>query len=670
MNISSNPKKYSPALRFFALTLQFYSAKAYNYVRKTFNKCLPHPSTIQKWFRSLDASPGFTEEALRALKIKSQEAKEANKEVLCSLIVDEIAIRWHVEWDGNKFSGYVDYGTSVENDELPVAKEALTFMLNCINGNWKIPIAYFLIDGLNANERANLIKKALSLASESNVRIVSLTFDGTSTNLATVKVLGAKIEIHNLKPYFDHPTSGNKVVIFPDPSHMIKLIRNALASFGSVWHPDGYVDWNYIIKLEKLQSEEGLLLGTKLKKRHIEWQREKMKVKLATQALSASVADAIEYLNLDLQHPDFKNSEATVKFLRLFNNLFDIMNSKNLLSKGYKTPLQSSNEAFLSHFLEEAEIYIENLKTSPAGIPILECNRKTGFLGFLICISSVCELYKEVVKCPNPKMSFLLTYKLSQDHLEMFFSAIRSLGGYNNNPTAKQFQAAYKRLLSHHQIMTCDSANCIILDDTTILNVSSAVNYHAIKINKDNASTSFEDKIIDTAADEPVILNKFICDVTSYIAGFVAKKLLNTFHCTDCVLSIISKENTSDLISRKNRGGLTNPSKDLIKICQIAETQFRIFQACGKIKENNVLNKLVSNCLREVPSKAPNIFSSIVVHSFDQFPMENHRILLLKSIIFEFCKIRLNHLAKTLTEQFQKNKCRSKYTKLTLFKGQ
>ncbi|KAM7307465.1 THAP domain-containing protein 1-like [Ixodes scapularis] len=48
-----NREKYSPALRMFALTLQFYSTKAYNYVRETFECALPHPSTLTKWYSSL-----------------------------------------------------------------------------------------------------------------------------------------------------------------------------------------------------------------------------------------------------------------------------------------------------------------------------------------------------------------------------------------------------------------------------------------------------------------------------------------------------------------------------------------------------------------------------------------------------------------------------------------
>jgi hypothetical protein len=37
-------------------------------------------------------------------------------------------------------------------------------------------------------------------------------------------------------------------------------------------------------------------------------------------------------------------------------------------------------------------------------------------------------------------MNFLITYKLSKDHLETFFSAIRGKGGYNNNSTCRQFK--------------------------------------------------------------------------------------------------------------------------------------------------------------------------------------------------------------------------------------
>lgn len=70
----SSTQKYDPALRSFDLTLAFYSTRGYNFVRQTFNRKLPHINTLSKWYSSVNGSPGFTQEALEALKIKHQEA--------------------------------------------------------------------------------------------------------------------------------------------------------------------------------------------------------------------------------------------------------------------------------------------------------------------------------------------------------------------------------------------------------------------------------------------------------------------------------------------------------------------------------------------------------------------------------------------------------------------
>ncbi len=42
---------------------------------------------------------------------------------------------------------------------------------------------------------------------------------------------------------------------------------------------------------------------------------------------------------------------------------------------------------------------------------------------------------------------FLPTFKFSQDHLETFFSTIRGLGGYNNNPSPYMFQCLLRKVL-------------------------------------------------------------------------------------------------------------------------------------------------------------------------------------------------------------------------------
>jgi hypothetical protein len=183
-----------------------------------------------------------------------------------------------------------------------------------------------------------------------------------------------------------------------------------------------------------LQHTEGLRLDNKLKMAHIKWKQQRMKVNLAAQAFSSSVADAIEYCANELKLPQFQGSEATVKFLRTFDRLFDILNSRNPLAKGYKSPLRVSNKSSWSPFLDEAYQYILGLK-NPAGQAMHTTRRKIGFIGFLVAIKSTKDIFHTLVEAKDAPLKYLLTYKLSQDHLELFFGAVRSAGGFNNNPT-------------------------------------------------------------------------------------------------------------------------------------------------------------------------------------------------------------------------------------------
>jgi len=64
-------------------------------------------------------------------------------------------------------------------------------------------------------------------------------------------------------------------------------------------------------------------------------------------------------------------------------------------------------------------------------------------------------------------------YKLSQDHLEIFFGSNRAQGGYNKNPTTQQFKSEYKKILVNSQIKDRGLENFIALEDIPILNYSS-----------------------------------------------------------------------------------------------------------------------------------------------------------------------------------------------------
>ena len=49
-------------------------------------------------------------------------------------------------------------------------------------------------------------------------------------------------------------------------------------------------------------------------------------------------------------------------------------------------------------------------------------------------------------------LEYILSYKMSQDHLEILFSCFRAMGGYNNNPNCKQFMSSCKRFIIEEYI--------------------------------------------------------------------------------------------------------------------------------------------------------------------------------------------------------------------------
>ena len=138
-----------------------------------------------------------------------------------------------------------------------------------------------------------------------------------------------------------------------------------------------------------------------------------MKTALAVQVFSKSVADSLDYCRKILKLEAFKGSDATSKFLRTFNNIFDVLNSKSKFGKGLKGPLTKSNGDFKDVF-NTAEHYIRNLKL-PNGKFILEIPRNRAFVGLLALMKSVSYMF-DVYVCTN-HLSYLLTFKLSQDHL-------------------------------------------------------------------------------------------------------------------------------------------------------------------------------------------------------------------------------------------------------------
>ena len=682
---NKNPGAYPPELRAFAMTLKFYSTKAYNYVRDNFDLGLPHVSVIRRWCNSVNGEPGFTKDALTAMKAKVLGAKRDGQEVVCSLMLDEMSIRKHVEWDGKRYRGFVDLGTGINDDDsVPEATDALVFMAVSVNSSWKVPCGYFLVAGLSGEEKANLTKECIIKLHEVGVKVVSFTCDGPTSHQSMLKLLGARLLPDSLQAYFPHPCDPEaKIYVFLDACHMIKLVRNTMSDWKVLKDRDGKdIKWQYLVELGKLQESEGLRLANKLRSAHINWKPQKMKVNLAAQALSSSVADALEYCEGKLKLPQFQGCGPTVQFIRVFDRLFDVLNSRNPLARNFKAPIRKSNYPYTKTFLDETREYIRNLKCSD-GKPILTSKRKTGFLGFLICIDAVSGLAQDLVLAENPVLKYLLTYKMSQDHLELFFSAVRASGGWNNNPTTRQFIAAYKQLLMRHNIKG-GRGNCIAQDETEILN--SVKDQCEINSSPTGISDVAIARRYDMELRQPESGDHDYCDVPnvvelseykeaaiSYIAGYVVRMVEKKIHCMECIAALTTtREEIPDLfVTWKTNGGLKLPSPGLQKICQETEKCIvRMLNSNGGDipRSAGVSNAIIATVLPACVES--EVFSTLNQHMFDSTAVDNHLLKLIKCCCQSYVTIRMHHLAKSRNARMHDKVIRKQFSKLVLFKHQ
>lgn len=434
-----NSRKYSLNLRKFALSLHFYSVRAYNFVCYKFYNVLPHAKTISKWYRSIDGEVGILTEALNTIKLHTQ---SVSYRLIGALYFDEMTIRQHIDYYKGRFIGYIDCGNYIECDSTKVAEEALVFCVVCINQAWKIPVAYYLINGMTTEQKRNLTLQCLAAIQETGMLVVSLTCDGLQSNLIMLQSLGCNFtDPTKLQTWFKHPASVTNVYVFLDPSHMLKLVRNIIGKVKILYDADGNkIEWKYFEELHKLQEAEGLHLANKIRSKHIAFYKNKIKVKLASQLLSMSVAHSFLFCENTLQKP------------------ISIETFSEIITK-----------------VKDCAEYIRELSLPDGQQNILHSRVKTGFLGFLVNIQSMIQVYKFAC-VENNMLKYIPMYKISQDHLELIFESIRSQGGYNNNPTIIQFKSALKKLIIHIDIREKSTGNCINLEDIPILHVSSVQN--------------------------------------------------------------------------------------------------------------------------------------------------------------------------------------------------
>ena len=129
-----------------------------------------------------------------------------------------------------------------------------------------------------------------------------------------------------------------------------------------------YIKWQNFRELNSLQEKVGLTFKNKLSSKHIAWTKNKMKVKLAAQTLSSSVAAAFEFLREDMNVSEFQGSEGTSIFVQKIDVAFVILNSSNPFAKGSKAPVNTQSLPTGREISTELCEYIFSLKDTQGGL--------------------------------------------------------------------------------------------------------------------------------------------------------------------------------------------------------------------------------------------------------------------------------------------------------------
>jgi len=223
------------------------------------------------------------------------------------------------------------------------------------------------------------------------------------------------------------------------------------------------------------------------------------------------------------------------------------LNSRNPFAKGFKSPIFSSNLEYLESVIIPLVDYLFTLQVKNNNDTISHIyttSKKTFVVGFALAIKSIFSIAKLLFE-ENQNYKYILTYSLSQDHIEILFSRFRQRFGVNNKPNVLQFKIALKQILMKNAIKYKSNGNCHNFDD----DVFGALLEFKWSKKKDNIVCNIDnvDEIDEEVLNRSTLLNStnsIVDDAKSnilyYITGYVVKKVSLHIDCNSCIESLIS----------------------------------------------------------------------------------------------------------------------------------
>ncbi len=250
-----------------------------------------------------------------------------------------------------------------------------------------------------------------------------------------------------------------------------------------------------------------------------------------------------------------------------------------------------------------------------------------------------------------------MTYKFSQDHIELLFGVIRLRLQCNDNRIVFQFCKCIKKILLKNDLKPSAASNCLLFDPPAggIFDISLRCRVGRRKGEVSVADESWEEDFqeLPTAIEAHKPTDNFLRNnMLYYISGFITMKLIDRISCQSyCEALLKSKQCDHNyakihkfLTRFKDRGGLKMASDD---VYVVKETER---QLCP------YYNKLVDLYVADIIKKVKNnvaLNCSFGRDCIEEDFFRSHKLLLVHNICLYYIKINMYSITKKYSLQLR-----------------
>ncbi|KAH3859782.1 hypothetical protein DPMN_102605 [Dreissena polymorpha] len=453
--------RWHPMIIRWCLFLRQKSQAAYDAISESGFIKLPSSRTLYDYSHFLNSDLGFQKDAFELAK------KEAEKNGLfdvewrryVGLLFDEVKIHEDLVYDKHtgELVGYCNLGdianqmmkfdtAQKETGAQSLAKQVLVVMLRSVYGNMCYPLCAFATNTITSDFLYPLIWQTVDAVQTGlKLRVLFFTCDGASPNRRFFhlhRVGNEELVFRTVNP--NEPD--HYIYFISDVPHLVKTLRNNLSNSYShnksrtLWRNGKDISWMHVVRLFEEHCETSLYNACpRLTRKHVYLQSfNYMKVNLAAQVLSSSVANAMQ----DLCGPE---TEETVLFLKTFDKFFDCLNVRSVWEgrnsrNPNMNPYRDRDDPRLEFLTVEVITYLndwEQQVNNRRG-PFTKTQRANMLLsyqtleGIKLAIHAISSCVKFLLE---EGADYVLTNRFNQDPLEQHFGHYRLKCGSNRNPS-------------------------------------------------------------------------------------------------------------------------------------------------------------------------------------------------------------------------------------------